>query len=42
MSRTVTAFYDTRAEAEAARDRLSSEVDVEGRARIIDNVFDGG
>ncbi|HEV2080797.1 MAG TPA: YsnF/AvaK domain-containing protein [Allosphingosinicella sp.] len=36
MSRTVTALYDTRAEAEAARDRLSSEVDVEGRAKIID------
>jgi uncharacterized protein (TIGR02271 family) len=36
MSRTVTAFYDTRAEAEAARDRLSSEFDVEGRAQIID------
>ena len=36
MSRTVTALYDTRAEAEAARDRLSSQFDVEGRARIID------
>ena len=36
MSRTVTALYDTRAEAEAARDRLSSEVDVESRAKIID------
>jgi uncharacterized protein (TIGR02271 family) len=36
MSRTVTALYDTRAEAEAARQRLSSKVDVEGRARIID------
>jgi uncharacterized protein (TIGR02271 family) len=36
MSRTVTALYDTKAEAEAARDRLSSEVDVEGRAKIID------
>ena len=36
MSRTVTALYDTRAEAEAARDRLSSHVDVEGRAKIID------
>ena len=36
MSRTVTALYDTRAEAEAARQRLSSAVDVE-RARIIDN-----
>jgi uncharacterized protein (TIGR02271 family) len=29
-------LYDTRAEAEAARDRLASEVDVEGRAKIID------
>lgn len=36
MSRTVTALYDTRAEAEAARERLSSKIDVEGRARIID------
>lgn len=36
MSRTVTALYDTRAEAEAARDRLTAAVDVEGRARIID------
>lgn len=36
MSRTVTGLYDTRAEAEAARDRLSSEVGVEGRAQIID------
>jgi uncharacterized protein (TIGR02271 family) len=36
MSRTVTALYDTRAEAEAARERLASAVDVEGRARIID------
>ena len=36
MSRTVTALYDTRAEAEAARERLASEVDVEGRAKIID------
>lgn len=36
MSRTVTALYDTRAEAEAARERLSSQVDVEGRARIVD------
>ena len=35
MSRTVTALYDTRAEAEAARQRLSSAVDVE-KARIID------
>lgn len=36
MSRTVTALYDTRAEAEAARDRLVAEVDVESRAKIID------
>jgi uncharacterized protein (TIGR02271 family) len=36
MSRTVTALYDSRAEAEAARDRLASEVNVEGRAQIID------
>ena len=36
MSRTVTALYDTRAEAEAARERLSSEFDVEGRAKIIE------
>ncbi len=36
MSRTVTALYDTRAEAEGARDRLSSEFDVEGRAKIIE------
>ena len=35
MSRTVTALYDTRAEAEAARQRLSSTVDVNS-ARIID------
>jgi len=37
MSRTVTALYDTRAEAEAACERLTSEVDVEGRAQVIDN-----
>ena len=36
MSRTVTALYDTRAEAEAASKRLSAAVDVEGRAKIID------
>ena len=35
MSRTVTALYDSRAEAESARQRLSSTVDVE-RIRIID------
>jgi uncharacterized protein (TIGR02271 family) len=42
MSRTVTALYDTRADAEAARERLSSEVDVEGRAKIIDQSSMGG
>ena len=42
MSRTVTALYDTRAEAEAARDRLSQAVDVEGRAQIIDKTSTGG
>lgn len=36
MSRTVTALYDTRAEAEAARERLAAAVDVKGQARIID------
>ncbi|MEA3052981.1 MAG: hypothetical protein QOG72_1884 [Sphingomonadales bacterium] len=35
MSRTVTALYDTRAEAEAARRRLSSAVDVEN-VKVID------
>jgi len=35
MSRTVTALYDTRAEAEAARQRLSSEVNLSD-AKIID------
>ena len=35
MSRTVTALYDTKAEAEAARQRLSSAVDVEN-VKIID------
>lgn len=35
MSRTVTALYDTRAEAEAARQRLASEVEL-GSARILD------
>lgn len=35
MSRNVTALYDTRAEAEAARQRLSSEVSLD-RVRIID------
>jgi uncharacterized protein (TIGR02271 family) len=42
MSRTVTALYDSKAEAEAARDRLTSAVDVEGRARIIDQSTSGG
>jgi len=42
MSRTVTALYDTRQEAEAARHRLASAVDVE-RINIIDqNSGDGG
>lgn len=42
MSRTVTALYDTREEAEAARQRLSAAVDVES-VRIIDNdSADGG
>ncbi|MBA3678061.1 MAG: DUF2382 domain-containing protein [Sphingosinicella sp.] len=36
MSRTVTALYDTRAEAEAACERLNAGVDVEGRAKIVD------
>jgi uncharacterized protein (TIGR02271 family) len=40
MSRTVTALYDTRAEAEAARQRLSSAVDVE-RVKIIDKGGEG-
>ncbi len=35
MSRTVTALYDTRAEAEAARQRLGTALDL-GSARIID------
>lgn len=42
MSRTVTALYDTKAEAEAARERLASAVDVEGRARIIEKSTSGG
>jgi stress response protein YsnF len=42
MSRTVTALYDTRQEAEAARQRLASALDVE-RVKIIDqNSGDGG
>jgi uncharacterized protein (TIGR02271 family) len=40
MSRTVTALYDTRAEAEAARERLSSTVDVDS-VRIIDKQSSG-
>lgn len=36
MSRTVTALYDSRAEAEAACERLNSGADVEGRVKIID------
>ena len=40
MSRTVTALYDTRAEAEAARQRLTSAVDVE-RVKIIEQEADG-
>ncbi len=36
MSRTVTALYDSRAEAEAACERLNAGADVEGRAKIID------
>jgi uncharacterized protein (TIGR02271 family) len=42
MSRTVTALYDSRAEAEAARDRLTAAVDVEGRAQIIDKSSGSG
>ncbi|HEX8450214.1 MAG TPA: YsnF/AvaK domain-containing protein [Allosphingosinicella sp.] len=41
MSRTVTALYDTRQEAEAARQRLASAVDVE-RVKIIDQNSGGG
>ncbi|HEX8062047.1 MAG TPA: YsnF/AvaK domain-containing protein [Allosphingosinicella sp.] len=40
MSRTVTALYDTRQEAEAARQRLASAVDVE-RVKIIDQASGG-
>jgi uncharacterized protein (TIGR02271 family) len=40
MSRTVTALYDTKAEAEAARQRLSSAVDV-NTVRIIDKDSSG-
>ena len=40
MSRTVTALYDTRSEAEAAKQRLSSTVDVE-RVKIIDQEGSG-
>ena len=41
MSRTVTALYDTRAEAESARDRLSGAVDVDS-VKIIDQGSSGG
>jgi uncharacterized protein (TIGR02271 family) len=40
MSRTVTALYDSKAEAEAARQRLSSSVDVEN-VKIIDGQSQG-
>jgi uncharacterized protein (TIGR02271 family) len=41
MSRTVTALYDTKAEAEAARQRLSSTVDVDN-VQIIDQSQSSG
>ena len=41
MSRTVTALYDTRQEAEAAKQRLASALDVE-RVKIIDQNSQGG
>jgi stress response protein YsnF len=41
MSRTVTALYDTRQEAETARERLASALDVE-RVKIIDQSSGGG
>jgi stress response protein YsnF len=41
MSRTVTALYDTRQEAEAARQRLASALDVE-RVNVIDQNSGGG
>jgi len=41
MSRTVTALYDTRAEAEAARDRLASEVNLKD-VDIVAQDADGG
>jgi stress response protein YsnF len=40
MSRTVTALYDTKAEAEAARQRLASAVDVKS-AKVIDQQSQG-
>jgi stress response protein YsnF len=40
MSRTVTALYDTKAEAEAARQRLTSAVDVKS-AKVIDQQDQG-
>jgi len=42
MSRTVTALYDTRQEAEAARQRLASAVDVDCVKIIDQNSGDGG
>lgn len=41
MSRTVTALYDTRQEAEAARQRLASAVDIDS-VKIIDQSSGGG
>jgi uncharacterized protein (TIGR02271 family) len=41
MSRTVTALYDTRQEAEAARQRLASALDIE-RVKVIDQNSGGG
>ena len=41
MSRTVTALYDTRAEAEQARERLRSAVDVE-KVNVVDQQNSGG
>jgi uncharacterized protein (TIGR02271 family) len=41
MSRTVTALYDSRSEAESARERLSSTVDVE-KVRVLDHQSESG
>jgi uncharacterized protein (TIGR02271 family) len=41
MSRTVTALYDSRSEAESARERLSSTVDT-GRVKILDHETNSG